>query len=81
MNSISALQINEKINALPSNLLKEVDDYIDFLNYKNLDWAVQLSENQIEFVNKGINDISENRLYSHNEAKEKIKNYIKKKTI
>jgi hypothetical protein len=81
MNTITPLQINKKINLLPVTLLQEVDKYIDFLNFKYADWGQQLSENQITLIEKGTKDIEENRVISHKEAKEKIKNYIKNKSL
>lgn len=81
MKTITSLQLNKKISSLPASLLQEVDKYIDFLTYKYSDWAEQLSEQQIQLVEKGIKDIEENRLIPHKEAKERIKNYIKNKSI
>jgi len=81
MNTIDATQINQKINALPKALLPDVDKYIDFLNFKYTDWGEQLSENQIALIQKGTDDILNNRLVPHNEAKERIKNYIKNKHV
>ena len=81
MKTITPLQVNQKINSLPVALLQEVDKYIDFLNYKNSDWAEQLSEDQIQLIEKGTKDIEENRLIPHKEAKERIKDYIKNKSV
>jgi hypothetical protein len=83
MATITASQINQKIKLLPINLLYEVDKYIEFLAYKSShnDWADQLSEQQISLVEKGKKDIEENKIMSHKEAKEKIKDYIKNKSF
>jgi hypothetical protein len=81
MKTITPLQVNKKINSLPASLLQEVDKYIDFLTYKYSDWAEQLSEQQIQLIEKGVKDIEENRLIPHKEAKERIKNYIKNKSV
>ena len=83
MEKITPLQISQKINSLPATLLLEVDKYIDFLTYKysQSDWAEKLSEQQMQLVEKGKKDIEENRVMSHKEAKEKIKNHIKNRTI
>jgi predicted transcriptional regulator len=61
----------------------EVDKYIDFLKYKHSqnDWADELSEQQIQLVEKGKKDIEENRIITHKEAKEKIKNHIRNKAL
>lgn len=79
MKTITPLQLTKKINSLPASLLQEVDQYIDFQNYKYSDWAKQLSEDQIRLIEKGTKDIEENRLIPHKEAKERIKEYIKNK--
>lgn len=81
METIDALQVSQKINLLPKPLLQEVDRYIDFLNFKYIDWGEQLSENQIESIEKGKNDILNNRLIPHKVAKERIKNYIQSKSL
>ncbi len=81
MNTVTPLQLTKKINSLPVALLQEVDQYIDFLNYKYSDWAEQLSEDQIQLIEKGTKDIKKNRLIPHKEAKERIKEYIKNKSI
>ncbi|WP_310557273.1 hypothetical protein [Flavobacterium sp.] len=83
MATITASQLNQKIKSLPINLLYEVDKYIEFLAFKSShsDWAEELSEQQISLIEKGKKDIEENRVMSHTEAKEKIKNYIKNKSL
>lgn len=81
MKTITPLQVTKKINALPASLLQEVDKYIDFLNDRYSDWAEQLSEDQIQLIEKGTKDIEENRLIPHKEAKERIKEYIKNKSV
>ena len=83
MNTSMASIINQKIKSLPENLLQEVDKYIDFLKFKSLnsDWSEQLSQSQIELVEKGKNDIEEGRVFKHSEAKQKIKEYIKSKSV
>jgi hypothetical protein len=80
MKTIDALQLNQKINSLPISLLQDVDKYIDFLNFKYADWGEQLTENQISLIEKGTKDIFNNRLVTHKEAKERIKNHIKSKS-
>ncbi|HTG65320.1 MAG TPA: hypothetical protein VL859_02985 [Flavobacterium sp.] len=81
MKTITPLDVTKKINALPASLLQEVDKYIDFLTYKYSDWAEQLSEEQVQLIEKGTKDIEENRLIPHKEAKERIKNYIQNKSV
>jgi len=81
MNTITAFQINQKVNALPEKLLQELDDYIDFLKYKyaQKDWSDDLTDQQIKLIEKGKNDLEQGKVLSHTQAKEKIKNYIKNK--
>ena len=83
MNTPIASIINQKIKTLPENLLQEVDNYIDFLKFKSLnsDWSEQLSQSQIALVEKGKKDIEEGRVFPHNDAKQKIKEYIKSKSV
>ncbi|MCI4443272.1 MAG: DUF2281 domain-containing protein [Lentimicrobium sp.] len=81
MNTVTPSQVTKKINSLPASLLQEVDKYIDFLNYKYSDWAEQLSEDQILLIEKGTKDIEENKLIPHKEAKKRIKDYIKNKSV
>ena len=83
MSVISVSQINQKIKSLPENLLQEVDKFIDFLTYKSShsDWPEQLSDEQINLVEKGKKDIEENKVLSHKEAKQKIAAYIKNKSV
>ncbi len=81
MSSATISKINQKIKSLPENLLKEVDQYIDFLKYKNdqSDWSESISEDELSLIKKGKKDIEEGRVYSHKEAKQKIADYIKNK--
>jgi hypothetical protein len=81
MKTVTPSQVTKKINSLPASLLQEVDKYIDFLNYKYSDWAEQLSEDQMQLIEKGTKDIEENRIIPHKEAKERIKDYIKNKSV
>ncbi len=83
MNTSTASKINNRIKTLPENILLEIDKYIDFLTYKssNSDWAEELSAKQTSLIEKGKKDIEESRIYTHQEAKKKIADYIKNKTI
>ena len=81
MATINASQLNQKIKQLPVNLLQEVNDYIDFLAYKSSqkEWANELTEDQISLIEKGKNDIEENRTIPHKDARKQINSYIKNK--
>ncbi|TRX38104.1 DUF2281 domain-containing protein [Flavobacterium sp. ZT3R18] len=82
MPSATVSKINQKIKSLPADLLQEVDQYIDFLKYRNdqSDWSKSIAENQFLLIEKGKKDIEEGRIYTHKEAKQKIADYIKSKT-
>lgn len=81
MNTITASQINKKVNALPKTLLKELDEYIDFLKYKYAQKELNdnLTDQQIKLIEKGRDDLIQGRVHSHSEVKEQIKDYIKNK--
>jgi len=81
MSSATVSKISQKIKSLPENLLQEVDQYIDFLKYKNdqSDWSESMSDNDLSLIEKGKKDIEEGRVYSHKVAKQKIADYIKNK--
>ncbi|MGQ7945685.1 DUF2281 domain-containing protein [Flavobacterium sp. WC2509] len=81
MSSATISKISQKIKSLPENLLQEVDQYIDFLKYKNdqSDWSESISDDELSLIENGKKDIEEGRVYSHKEAKQKIADYIKNK--
>lgn len=82
---ITIKDLENNIKGLPVDLYKQVNDYIDFLKLKyagkvNEDWADYLSESQKESIDQGLEDIKNGRVYSHSEAKERIKNYLSEKS-
>ena len=81
MNTITSFDVNQKINALPIALLEDIDKFIDFLNFKDAAKSELFSENQIDLINKGQIDIEKGRLIPNKEAKKRIKNYIKSKSL
>ena len=80
---ITIKDLEKNLKTLPKELLGNVNDYIDFLKEKYLDkdWANQLSETQIKSNEKGISDIENGNIISHEEAKQKIRNYLQSKAI
>jgi len=60
--------------------LTELESKLDSKSSQS-DWADQLNEPQIALIEKGKKDIEENKVVSHEEAKERIESYIKKKSI
>ncbi len=83
MSTINVSQLNQKILELPEHLLQEVNDYIDYLAFKSkeTEWSKKLSKEQILLIEKGKKDIEENNIISHSEARKRIKNYIKNKSL
>ena len=80
---ITIKDLENNLKTLPKELLGNVNDYIDFLKEKYLtrDWANQLSEIQKKSIEKGILDIENENIISHEEAKQKIRNYLQSKAI
>ena len=80
---ITIKDLENNLKTLPKELLGNVNDYIDFLKEKYLtkDWANQLSETQKKSIEKGILDIENENIISHEEAKQKIRNYLQSKSI
>lgn len=83
---ISIKEIEKNLKSLPKEFLGQVNDYIDFLKSKyseskfEKDWADNLTDFQKDSIQKGINDIENEKTYSHEEAKQKIKQYLLEKS-
>jgi len=82
---ITIKDLENDLKSLPTELLQQVSDYVAFLKMKykgqiNEDWADYLSEKQKESISKGLEDIDNGKVYSHEEAKERIKNYLSEKS-
>ena len=72
--------------SLPENLYQEVNDFLDFLKLKynkkeQEDWSEKLSDKQKKSIEKGISDIESGNTFSHEEAKQKIREYLNSKAI
>lgn len=82
---ITINDIQNNLKTLPEGLLGNVNDYIDFLKSKyrgeKEDWAENLTEFQKKSIERGISDISTGRTISHEEAKQKIREYLESKTM
>jgi len=58
---VDTIQLHKKIEALPDNLLSQVDDYIDFLmdrndisiDYKIPDWQIKETEKRLKQIESG----------------------------
>ena len=53
----------------------------DGVDFSSQIFSTEFSEIEISLIEKGKDDIEQNRLIPHEEAKEKIKNYIKSKSL
>lgn len=81
MSSITASDLSQKIKLLPDDLIKEVEKFVDYLQYKseNEDWSVDLTESQKQLIKNGSDDISNGKTYTHAEAKKIISEHINSK--
>lgn len=79
LETITHTSINEKIKSFSPALLKELDMYIDFLNFKNSNkyWSEKLNE-AVEKSQEKMNPKDAVGL-SLEEAKERLNNYFKDK--
>jgi len=82
---ITIKHLEDNIKTLPEDLYGEVNDFVDFLKSKyeskdSKDWAEYLTSYQKKSIEKGISDIENGRTYSHEEAKQRIKNYLLEKS-
>ncbi|MBV6878384.1 DUF2281 domain-containing protein [Epilithonimonas ginsengisoli] len=82
---ITIKHLEANIKTLPEDLYEEVNDFVDFLKTKyenkdSKDWSENLTESQKESIKKGLKDIENGKTYSHEEAKQRIKNYLLEKS-
>ncbi len=59
MPTINSFDVNQKINALPLSLLKEVDTFIDFLNFKKTK-TFEISNDSKKMLDDRLNDYLQN---------------------
>ncbi|KFC18758.1 DUF2281 domain-containing protein [Chryseobacterium sp. FH1] len=83
--AITIKHLEDNIKTLPEDLYDEVNDFVDFLKFKyeskdSKDWSDNLTTFQKSSIEKGISDIENGRTYSHEEAKQRIKNYLLEKS-
>jgi predicted transcriptional regulator len=81
MSAINPEILHQKIDALPETLLQEVDKYIDFLKDKLFKNTHAAENAAFSLIKKGKDDIDNNRLFSHEEARQKIAKYITNKNL
>jgi hypothetical protein len=82
---ITIKHLQDNIQTLPEDFYEEVNDFVDFLKSKkrtshSQDWAGNLSDYQRKSIDNGLKDIENGKIYSHAEAKERIKNYLSEKS-
>lgn len=82
---ITIKHLQDNIQTLPEDFYEEVNDFVDFLkskkrNMNSQDWAGNLTDYQKNSIDKGLDDIENGRVYSHSEAKERIRNYLLQKS-
>jgi DNA replication initiation complex subunit (GINS family) len=82
---ITIKHLEDNIKTLPEDLYGEVNDFVDFLKTKyesknSKDWSENLTNYQKNSIEKGISNIENGRTYSHEEAKQTIKNYLLEKS-
>jgi len=82
---ITIKHLQDNIQTLPEDFYEEVNDFVDFLkskkrNMNSQDWAENLTDYQKKSIDKGLDDIENGRVYSHSEAKERIRNYLLQKS-
>lgn len=77
-----SVEINKRINSLPKSALKELSEFLEFLNFKyqkSGDWAEDLSEEAKLSIQKGLEDIEAGRVIPHSEARKMMTDYLNKK--
>ena len=83
---ITIKEIEQNLKSLPEEFLGQVNDYIKSLKAKSektkieKDWAENLTDSQKKSIQKGVEDIKNGKTYSHEEAKQKIKEYLLEKS-
>lgn len=80
MDSILIQKISEKVKLLPNDLAEEVLWYIELLLSKNdLDWFDNLSNDQKKSIEKGLEDIKNGNVVTHDSVMEEMEVYLKSK--
>lgn len=83
---ITIKEIEKNLKSLPKELFGQVNDYIEFLKSKynetktHEDWSEKLTSSQKKTIERGIDDIKNGRTFSHDEAKQKIRQYLLEKS-
>lgn len=83
---ITIKELEKNLKSLPKEFFGQVNDYIDFLKSKYsetkivTDWAENLTDSQKKSIDKGIDNIQNGKTYSHEDAKQRIKQYLFEKS-
>lgn len=76
-----ASDLNKRINSLPKKALIELEQFLNYLDYKHNqtdDWADELSDEEIKSIQRGKKDIENGRTIPHAEASEIMSEHWKK---
>ncbi|WP_262150515.1 hypothetical protein [Chryseobacterium foetidum] len=78
MEAITHKTISDKIKQIPDYLSDELSDFVDYLLFKKeKDWAENLSEEEKNSNEQGLDDINNGRIHSHESVMDEISEYIK----
>lgn len=78
MEAITHKTISDKIKQIPDYLSDELSDFVDYLLFKKeKDWAENLSEEEKNSIEQGLDDIKNGRVHSHESVMDEISEYIK----
>lgn len=74
--------INKRIKSLPKNALVELEEFLNYLDYKHKtdDWANEISDEAKSSIERGQQDIKYGKTIPHAEAREMMAEYLRKKT-
>lgn len=80
MEAITHKNISDKIKQIPDYLSGELSDFVDYLLFKKeKDWAENLSDNDRANIEKGLSDIRNGNVHSHQSVMDELSEYIKSK--
>lgn len=75
--------ISKRIKSLPKNALVELEQFLNYLDYKHSksnDWADEISNEARLSIQRGKEDIENGKVLPHAEAREMMTEYLRKKT-
>lgn len=78
MDTLIINKINDRLKNTPNAFADEILEYIDSINMKS-SFNNDLSDNEVDLILKGIDDIKNGRTYTHTQAKSIIAKHIQDK--